>query len=112
MVHFTEYPRIGRKSFDERREFILDLPKRAESRLFENFGATSESDGGRRMGVGYVDGHLSENVVDCESSMRHDGGGCNGKLLSHVAKGSFQKNSVSLRWGSHNIIPSQVRKPG
>ena len=68
-------PRVRRESFDERREFILDLPKRTESRFFEGSGATSERDGGRRMYVGHMGGHLSEDLIDGEGSMGHDAAG-------------------------------------
>jgi len=62
---------------DEDWEFRLGLPKRAESRFFEGFGATGERDGGRRMYVDDMGDNLSEDLVNCEGSMDHGGGAGN-----------------------------------
>ena len=71
----SEFPRVAGEGCDEEREPLLNPPKRAESWFFEGSGATCESDGGRWMYVGRMCGDLSEDLVDGEGPMWHDGAG-------------------------------------
>ena len=80
-------PRVRRKCFDEGRELLLSLPKLAESWFFKEFGATGESDGGRRMLSGHPGGHLSKDLVDHEGSVGHGGaGGGLGRSIVHATE--------------------------
>ena len=74
-VRESKFPGVWREGFNERREFILDLPKRTESRLLEGFGATSESYGSRRVYVDYVGDYVSEDLINHKGLVEHDGAG-------------------------------------